>query len=91
MDPLALEGIVQAALSRVGTEELFKVRVHPRQADAIRAQLSRLGVPESVAVDPVATMDEGDVLVETAAGAIDASVNTQVAEVERGLTARFAV
>lgn len=91
MDPLALEGIVQAALSRVGTEELFRVRVHPRQADAIRRQLSRLGVPESVVVEPVASMDEGDVVVETGAGAIDASVNTQVAEVERGITARFAV
>lgn len=89
MDPLALEGIMQAALSRVGTEEVFRIKVHPRQADAIRNQLSRLGVPESVPVDPTASMDEGDLVVETSAGGLDASINTQIAEVERGLTTRY--
>lgn len=89
MDPLALEGIVQAALSRVGTEEVFRIKVHPSQADAIRNQLSRLGVPESVPVEPAASMDEGGVVIETSAGGLDASVNTQIAEVERGLTTRY--
>lgn len=88
MDPLALEGIVQAALARAGSVEVFKVRVHPMHADGIRAQLSKLGVPESVQVESVLSLDEGDVLIETSAGQIDASVNTQIAEVERDLTTR---
>lgn len=89
MDPLALEGIVQAALARAGSGEVFRVRAHPAHAGEIRAQLSRLGVPESVRVDAVASLDEGDVIIETSAGQIDASVNTQIAEVERGLTAHI--
>ena len=89
MDPLALEGIVRAALERTGGAEVFKVCVHPKQAEAIRSQLSKLGVPESVLVEPVASFDEGDLLVETSRGTIDASIKTQIAEVERGVTARF--
>lgn len=88
MDPLALEGIVQAALARAGSLEIFRVRAHPAHAEEIRAQLSKLGVPESVRVEPVLSLDEGDLLIDTSAGQIDASVNTQIAEVERGLTTR---
>jgi flagellar assembly protein FliH len=89
LDPLAMEGIVKAALSRVGSAEVFKVRLHPRQAEAVRAHFSKLGVPESVAIEPVAAMDEGDLMIETSAGTIDASINTQITEVERGITARL--
>jgi flagellar assembly protein FliH len=89
MDPLALEGIVRAALEHTGTAEVFKVRVHPKQAEAVRSQLSKLGVPESVIVEAVASLDEGDVLVETSAGTIDASMKTQISEVERGLATRL--
>jgi flagellar assembly protein FliH len=91
MDPLALEGIVEAALSKVASEEVFRIRVHPNQAETVRALLSRLGVPESVRVEPAASLDEGDVMVETASGSLDASVNTQIAEVERGITARLTI
>jgi flagellar biosynthesis/type III secretory pathway protein FliH len=91
MDPLALEGIVQAALARAGSVEIFRVRAHPAHADEIRVHLSKLGVPESVRVEPAMSLDEGDLLIETSAGQIDASVNTQIAEVERGLTANVFV
>lgn len=89
MDPLALEGIVQAAVARAGAVEIFRVRAHPAHAEEIRVHLSRLGVPESVRIEPVASLDEGAVLIETSAGEIDASINTQIAEVERGLTAHI--
>jgi flagellar assembly protein FliH len=89
LDPLALEGIVAAALSRAGMEEACRIRVHPRQANAVRAYLLKLGAPQTVTVEPVSSLDEGDVLVETSAGTIDASVNTQIAEVEHGITARL--
>lgn len=89
MDPLALEGILRAALERCGGAEIFKVCVHPKHAEAIRSQLSKLGVPESVIVEAAASLDEGDLLVETNRGTIDGSVKTQMAEVERGVTARL--
>jgi flagellar assembly protein FliH len=91
MDPLALEGIVQAALARAGAVEVFRVRAHPAHAGEIRTHLSKLGVPESVRVEALTSLDEGDLLIETSAGEIDASVNTQIAEVERGLTTRVFV
>ena len=90
MDPLAIAGIVQAALARAGALEICNVRVHPSHAGDIRAQLTKLGVPESVRVDASPSLDVGDVIIETSAGQIDASVNTQIAEVERGLTACIA-
>lgn len=89
MDPPMLEGIVQAALARAGSAEVFKVRAHPAHADAIRTHLSKLGVPESVRVEPAALLEEGALIIETSGGQIDASMSTQIAEVERGLTAHI--
>jgi len=88
-DPLALEGIVRAVLARTGSGELLRVCVHPEQAEAVRSQLSQLGVSEDVQIEATASLEEGSLIVETAGGAIDASLGTQIAEVERGLTAHF--
>lgn len=88
-DALALEGIVRAALQRCGAEEVCRIRAHPSQAQPIREQLNKLGVPESVRVDGVVTMTEGDLVIETSGGALDASVNTQMEEIERGLATRL--
>lgn len=90
MDPLAMEGIVHVSLARVGAAEIFKVRVHPNHVAAIRTQLSKLGVPESVTVDGAASLEEGDLLIETSAGELDASIKTQIGEVERGLATAVA-
>jgi flagellar assembly protein FliH len=89
LDPEAIGDIVRAALNRNDTGTPLNIRVHPAQVEALRAQLSKLGVPETVNVEAVASMEEGGLVVETAAGAIDASLHTQIAEVERALTARF--
>jgi flagellar assembly protein FliH len=84
VDPEALQGVVKAALERIDARELHRVRTHPEHAAHIAQQLERIGIPRrvEVAADPV--LERGAVVFETTRGALDASVDTQLAEIERG-------
>ena len=85
-DPDALLGIVKAALQRMQTRELFRIRVCPQQADTLRRALEQLGLPTRVEVQADPALESGAVLFETAQGSLDASIDTQLREIERGLT-----
>ena len=54
----------------------------------LRALLHRYSSAK-VEVVPDTTLNKGDVLFETAHGALDASVDAQLSEIERGLTDRL--
>jgi flagellar assembly protein FliH len=85
VDPEALHGLVLAALEKLQAEEITRVRVHASQAGAIAALLREKagGAPVEVAPDP--SGDPGAVVFETARGNLDASVESQLGEIERGL------
>lgn len=85
IDPEAVLGLVKAALAKAGQREITEVRVHPAHAEPVRAHLERIGAPEALEVRPDPSLEPGAVLVETARGLIDASVETQLDEIGRGL------
>ncbi len=85
LDSDALAGIVKAALDQVQIQEVRRVRVHPGQVAALRAALEQNPAARSVEVHADASLGRGGMVVETSRGKLDASVDTQLAEIERGL------
>jgi flagellar assembly protein FliH len=86
VDPSAMQALAQVALQRLGRQEISRVFVHPHQAAAVKAALDTAGVQAEVV--PEITRESGALLFETNQGALDASVNAQLEEIERGLTDR---
>lgn len=88
LDPESIGGLIKAALEKLESRELSRVRVHPDHATAVRAMLERF-TSAQVEVVPDTTLNKGDVVFETAHGSLDASVDAQLREIERGLADRL--
>jgi len=93
--PEALEDIARAALAQVSWCQRITLRLHPDDAQHLSAAQPRLaealdaGTELRLETDP--TLAPGACLVETEAGAVDASVQVQLAALERALLADDAV
>lgn len=85
-DPEAILGLVKAALQRVEAREVLRVRVHPEDARTLETCLADLGLPEKIEVVADQGLERGGVILETSRGYLEASVNTQLQEIERGFT-----
>lgn len=85
IDPEALHGLVLAALEKLEMRELSRIRVHPSQAAAVSAVLRQAGAGFSIEVTSDPTLDCGAAIFETSRGSLDASIETQLQEIERGL------
>jgi flagellar assembly protein FliH len=84
VDPEALRGLALAALEKLQAGEIRRVRTHPSHVAAIQGCLRQSsGAPIEVVAD--AGRPPGNVLFETTRGDLDASVETQLSEIERGL------
>lgn len=89
-DPEAMHGVVHAALQKVQNREIWRVRVYPAGADAVRSALERIGLGSlEIAADP--SLKSGDLVIETAVGELDASVDAQLQEIERGFADRLSL
>ena len=87
-DPEAIAGVVKASLERLRGQEILRVRLHPDYKAVVAQNLSRFGVSQAeVLGDPAC--QRGTVIFETTRGNLDASVDSQLREIERGLTDRF--
>jgi flagellar assembly protein FliH len=85
VDPEALHGLVLGALEKLQAQEISRVRVHPSQTAAVAGLLRER--PGGTAVEVVAdgSGDPGAAVFETVRGNLDASVESQLGEIERGL------
>ena len=88
-DPGALLGVVKAAVERLNTRDLHRLRVSPEDREHIQAHAAQAGLPPAVVVAADRTLPPGSAVFETARGAYDASVETQLAEIERGFADRL--
>lgn len=84
-DPEALVGLARVAFGKLNLRELQRVRVHPAGAPAIEKLLAASSAPKRVEVIPDGTLERGGAIFETDRGMLDASVTTQLSEIERGL------
>jgi flagellar assembly protein FliH len=89
IDPGALHGLAMAALEKLGTEQVCRVRVHPSMASEIHALLEKSPGRADVEVVADAIGEPGTVVFETERGDLDASGETQLEEIERGLADRL--
>ena len=89
LDPESMEGLIRVALDKLQSRELCRVRVHPDQEQPIRKSLERFSNSQKVELIADASLQCGDVLFETAHGNLDASIESQLGEIERGLADRM--
>jgi flagellar assembly protein FliH len=85
VDPGALEGLFKAALEKLINHEILKVRVHPALEKVLSECIARNVRSRSIEVVADPSLPAGGVIFEITRGALDASVDTQLREIERGL------
>jgi flagellar assembly protein FliH len=85
VDPEALTGLVKAALGKLEIRDTFRVRTHPDHVAVVTRCLAQMGAPQKIEVQADTSLEKGSAIFETGRGTMDASVETQLAEIQRGL------
>lgn len=83
-DPEAVLGLVKAAFQKCDARETRRLRVSPQDAEIIRENQGRLNFPPGLEIAADRGLARGSAIFETSRGDLDASVDTQLAEIERG-------
>jgi flagellar assembly protein FliH len=89
VDSNALMALTRAALQKLQSQEIHRVRVHPEQEKMVRASLQECGRGDGLEVIADTSLPPGGILFDIGRGALDASVGTQLDEIVRGLTDRL--
>jgi len=83
-DPEAILGLVIAAFQKLNARETQRLRISPDDAAVIQDNRARLDLPPGLELVPDPSLTQGSVIFETSRGELDASVDTQLAEIDRG-------
>jgi flagellar assembly protein FliH len=89
VDPSAMQGLIQAALEKLQSQEIYRVRLHPSQEPVVRALVGQSFQARKIEFHADPKLDRGAAIFETVRGNLDASVETQLREIEQGLTDRL--
>lgn len=82
VDPESLLGLLKAGLEKIESSEAHRVRINPEHAGMLAKLLEGSARPVTVVADPA--LPVGAVLFETSRGTVDAGLETQLKEIERG-------
>jgi len=82
--PDALLGLLKAALEKIEVREVHRVRVRPEDAPLVQQHLDKMGLPQRVELIADPGLERGAIILDSSRGALDVSVETQLAEIERG-------
>jgi flagellar assembly protein FliH len=85
VDPESLSGLVKAALGKIEMRDTYRVRTHPDHVSVVTRCLAQMGAPQKIEVLADSSLEKGSAIFETGRGSLDASVETQLAEIQRGL------
>jgi flagellar assembly protein FliH len=85
IDTSALGALIRAALEKLRSQEIYRVRVHPDLEPLVRACLQQIGRDAGIEIVGDVAQSRGGAVFEISRGALDASVDTQLREIERGL------
>jgi flagellar assembly protein FliH len=85
-DPDAILGLVKAAFSKLNARETHRLRLSPSDAATVQQHRARLQIPPGLELISDSALSPGSAIFETTRGDLDASVDTQLAEIDRGLT-----
>jgi len=89
VDDGALVAVARVAFDRMTRSESYRITVHPRFAPSIAGALPATQ-SSRVHIDPDPDCAPGTLIIRSPEGTIDASVQTQLEEITRGLTDRLA-
>jgi flagellar assembly protein FliH len=89
VDENAMTALARVAFETLARAEKYKVTVHPRFAQAITAALPA-GFASRVRIEPDPSREPGTLLIDSPDALTDASIDTQLEEIGRGLTDRLA-
>ena len=89
VDPEAISGLMKAALEKLQSQEICRAKVHPSHAALVSGCLQQIVTGHSVEVIADPSCELGAVVFETERGNLDASVESQLGEIERGLVDRL--
>jgi len=84
IDPNAILALVRVVLESIDAREVHRVRMHPVDAAVVEKFLGSMGAPQQMVVVADASLERGAAIFETERGNLDASIQTQLAEIERG-------
>ena len=88
VDEAALTALARVAFEHLGRSESYRITIHPKFAGAI-ASVIPAGLASQVRIDADAGCALGTLVVHSAEGTIDASVDSQLDEISRGLADRL--
>lgn len=83
-DPEAILGLVRAALDRLDGRDVQRLHLNPQDAPVVQRHFERAALPVRIEVCADAGLPRGAAVFETSRGSFDASVDTQINEIERG-------
>jgi flagellar assembly protein FliH len=89
VDEGALTAIARVAFERLTRSESYRVTVHPQFAEAIKSAVPAANAAR-VRIEPDPDCALGTLTIHSSEGTIDASVDAQLEEINRGLTDRLA-
>lgn len=84
VDPEALLGLVKASLEKIDLREVNRVRVSRQDAPVVSQFLEKMGLPHRIEVLGEPGLERGAAILESNRGTLDASIETQLGEIERG-------
>jgi len=90
IDADAMQGVVRTALDRLQNREIDRLRVHPSHIGPVRSYLESIGRAPALEVLGDPTLNSGDAIFETSLGELDASIDSQLREIERGFADKLA-
>jgi flagellar assembly protein FliH len=85
-DPEAILGLVKAAFGILNARETHRLRVSAADAAMIQEHRAKLQIPPGLEIAPDGSLTPGSAIFETSRGDLDASIETQLTEIDRGLT-----
>ena len=84
VSPEALLGLLKAALEKMELREVHRVRVARVDAPLVSQYLEKIGLPRPIEVIADPSLERGSAVLDSSRGTLDASVETQLAEIGRG-------
>ncbi len=83
-DPEAILRLVIAAFQKLNARETQRLRLSPYDAAILAEHRARLEFPQGLELAADSSLPPASAVFETSRGELDASVDTQLAEIERG-------
>jgi flagellar assembly protein FliH len=83
-DPEAILGLVMAAFQKLNARETHRLRVSSTDLEMVQQNRARLEMPAGLEIVADSSLVAGSAIFETSRGELDASVDTQLAEIDRG-------